>query len=384
MLHRRGRAVWLAVLAAAAVLGTACASQAGSVSTRGIHVAGNRLMDGGRTVVLHGADRSGTEYACIQNDGIYDGPDPTNDDSQLPLMQKWGVNSINLGLNEDCWLNVNTGGIKPAYVGSDYIKAIVHETQSAERYGIHPIIALFWEAPGAKKAGGQIAMPDADHAPAFWRSVAETFKNDPDVIFRLKEEPFPAGNTDTAAAWSCWKNGDVQYGRSGNVSSRHPNCHEGYPAVGMQSMINIIRATGATNVIQVPGVEYANSMTDFLKPAYLVKDTLAQPQLMGVVDVYPEMNSCGSVSCYGHEYAPVIRRMPFMAGEIGEGAGNPPSCPTTAVNALMGWFDAHHAGYGAWDWDTWGGCLQLISSYTTGAPAGAWGHLYRSHLTSLG
>lgn len=377
----------LAVAASIAGLSTACASDAGTAglaaAARGVHVAGNRLVDGGRTIVLHGADRAGTEYACIQGFGIFDGPDPTNDDSQLPLMKKWGVTSVNVGLNEDCWLDVNTRGIKSAYVGSAYAKAIVHETKTAEQYGIHPIIALFWEAPGGKKAGGQIAMPDADHAPAFWRSVAQTFKGDPNVIFRLKEEPFPAGNTDSAAAWRCWKNGDVQYGRSGQVSSRHANCHEGYPAVGMQSLINIIRSTGARNVIQVPGVQYANSMTDFLTAAYRVKDTLGSQQLMGVVDVYPKTNPCGSTACYSREYGPVIKRMPFMAGEIGEGAGNPPSCPTTAVSALMGWFDKHRAGYGAWDWDTWGGCLQLISSYKTGAPDGAWGRLYHNHLASL-
>jgi hypothetical protein len=150
----------------------------------------------------------------------------------------------------------------------------------------------------------------------------------------------------------------------------------------MQSLINIIRSTGASNVIQVPGVQYANSMSDFLNPAYRVRDTLSHPQLVADVDVYPESNACGSVACYVREYQPVIAKMPFMAGEIGEGTTSN-RCPTTKVDALMRWLDSHHASYAAWDWDTWGGCLQLIGNYSTGAPNGNWGRDYHSHLTTL-
>ena len=36
---------------------------------------GNKLFDGkGQQVKLHGVNRSGTEYACIQGWGIFDGP----------------------------------------------------------------------------------------------------------------------------------------------------------------------------------------------------------------------------------------------------------------------------------------------------------------------
>ena len=42
----------------------------------GLRVSGNRLVDGNDTVVhLHGINRSGTEYACVQGWGIFDGPD---------------------------------------------------------------------------------------------------------------------------------------------------------------------------------------------------------------------------------------------------------------------------------------------------------------------
>ncbi|MBV9279631.1 MAG: hypothetical protein JOZ41_06080, partial [Chloroflexi bacterium] len=93
--------------------------------------------------------------------------------------------------------------------------------------------------------------------------------------------------------------------------------------------------------------------------------------------------TCGSVACYGAEYAPVIAQMPFLAGEFGESVDGS-DCTTGGVDALMGWFDQQGAGYSAWDWDTWGGCLQLITDYTTGDPNGNWGTDYRAHVLSLG
>jgi len=108
-------------------------------------------------------------------------------------IRSWGNNAVTLGLNEDCWLGIN--GVSSAYGGANYINAIRHEVATLEASGIYPVLSLFWEAPGLAQAMGQTAMPDNDHAPAFWQSVANTFKNDPKVIFRLKEEPYPAGNT---------------------------------------------------------------------------------------------------------------------------------------------------------------------------------------------
>lgn len=332
----------------------------------GLHVSGNRLVDStGKQVILRGANRSGTEYACIQGWGIFDGPNVTNDDASIPPMKAWGMNGVNIGLNEDCWLGIN--GVSSAYGGTNYQNAIVHYVQTIEANGMYPVISLFWEAPGTQQATDQIAMPDADHATAFWQAVANTFKSDPAVVFRLKEEPFPAGNSDTAAAWKCWRDGGSA-------------CSEGFATVGMQSLVNTIRATGATNVIQVPGIQYANTMTQFLT----YKPTDSINNLMAVVDVYPDMNPCGNTTCYNTYYAPIINQMPFMAGEFGESV-NGNICGTTNSTTLMNWFDAHNSGYFAWTWDTWGttcGDLSLILSYN-GTPKSPNGTNYQSHLLAL-
>ena len=117
---------------------------------------------------------------------------------------------------------------------------------------------------------------------------------------------------------------------TGNVShcnEKSTNNSISYSTVGMQSLLNIVRGTGATNVVQVPGVQYANMMActtsgsptscGFLQPGVRVTDTLSSPQLMADVDVYPDYNPCNSTSCYSATYGPVIAQMPFEAGETG-------------------------------------------------------------------
>src|SRR4029453_16084704 len=60
---------------------------AGSAPT-GLHVVGRQLLDGAnRAVILHGINRSGTEYACIQGWGFFDGP---SDRASVDAFAAWG------------------------------------------------------------------------------------------------------------------------------------------------------------------------------------------------------------------------------------------------------------------------------------------------------
>jgi len=59
------------------------------------------LVDaGGARVVLHGVDRSGTEYQCVQGHEIFDGP---SDQASITAMKSWGINAVRVPLNEACW-----------------------------------------------------------------------------------------------------------------------------------------------------------------------------------------------------------------------------------------------------------------------------------------
>src|SRR3989442_3441625 len=142
-----------------------------------ISVSGNHLINGsGQTIRLLGVNRSGTEYACIQGWGLFDGP---SDATSVAAMAAWHIDAVRIPLNEDCWLNIN--GVNPSYGGAAYQSAIQSYLKPLHQYGPYGNVDLHWKAPGITKATGQQGMPDADHAPAFWTSVANGFQSDPAV-----------------------------------------------------------------------------------------------------------------------------------------------------------------------------------------------------------
>ena len=159
-----------------------------------LHVSGNKLVNAsGQTVLLHGVDRSGTEYACVQGNGIFDGP---NDQASITAMKNWGVNAVRVPLNEACW-NAESY-VNSAYAGSNYINAIKAYVSLLNANGMVAILDLHWtdgaySGPGAGCSSAQATcqkpMPDAAQAIPFWTSVANTFKGNNAVIFVLFNEP---------------------------------------------------------------------------------------------------------------------------------------------------------------------------------------------------
>ena len=72
-------------------------------------MSGNQLLNGkNQPVHLHGVNYSGTEFACIQGWGIFDGP---SDNAMVIALAAWHVNVVHMGLNEDCVLGIN--GVAP-------------------------------------------------------------------------------------------------------------------------------------------------------------------------------------------------------------------------------------------------------------------------------
>src|SRR5579859_271748 len=265
--------------------------------TPSLSVIGNRLVDSnGKTVVPHGVNRSGTEYACVQWGGPFDGP---SDDTSVAAIASWHTNVVRLGLNEDCWLGINgmpVGGLTAAQYQTD----IKNYVGLLHAHGLYAILELHWSAPGTSVATGQNPMPDADHSVAFWTGVANVFKNDPATIFDLFNEPYPDNNSDSTAAWTCWRDG----GNCSGVS---------YLVAGMQTLTNAVRSTGSSNVIMLGGVQYANALSQWLqyRPTDSVNQTAAS------FHVY-NFNSCDTAACWDSKVAPVASVAPVVSGEIGE------------------------------------------------------------------
>src|SRR5947209_15990196 len=181
--------------AAITTLRSPTSARAASVPT-GLHVVGNQIMDGsGHVFVPHGVDRMGTEYACRAAGANVDFDGPV-DQASVSAMLTWGVNSVRVPLNEDCWLGIN-GEPANGKTVQQYQTDIMNWVSLLNQNGLVVILDLHWNNNGTNQSLGQEPMPDMDHAPAFWTSVANAFKSNSSVIFDLYNEPYPGFNNAT-------------------------------------------------------------------------------------------------------------------------------------------------------------------------------------------
>lgn len=326
-------------------------------SVSGLHVSSNKLVNSsGQVVPLRGVDKDGAEYMCLSSGGtaVFDGPTDANDISN---MGSWAIDIVRLPVNEQCWLGIN-GLPAASYSAATYISTIVSYVNALTAANIAVIIDLQWAAPGTTQSNQLTPMPDADHAGAFWTSVANTFKTNSSVLFDLFNEPYPDSNQDTTAAWICLRDG----GTCPSVS---------YSAAGMQSLVTAIRATGATNVIMSPGIQFTNSLTQWL--TYKPVDNTGN--LIASWHSYASQ-ICNSQTCWDTYILPVINSVPVIAGEIGES-----DCAHSYIDTLMAYMDSKGGNYLGWAWNTYdcSSFPSLISEYPGATPTG-FGVGLRDHL----
>jgi len=224
---------------------------------------------------------------------------------------------------------------------------------------------------GSRKATRRVPMPDERYAPAFWASVANAFKGDPAVIFDLFNEPYPNRNTDSAASWKC-----VLDGSAGGTCKGFT-----YPAAGMQQLLDVVRATGATNVTMVGGPRYAGDLDRWLQ--YAPVDP--RGQLAASIHIYwntpsqPDYSPCYSSSCWSSVLAPLSAKVPIVVGEFGE-----LDCGDSLYPPFLTFADHYGISYLGWAWFV-GSCTgepSLIRDYS-GTPT-AYGIGCERHLASSG
>jgi endoglucanase len=317
-----------------------------------LKVVQNQLQDASGTQVhLTGVNRSGTEYACIQGWGVFDGP---SDDSSVAAIASWGANAVRIGLNEDCWLGIN--GVSPQYSGAAYRQAITDYVQRLHRHGLYAVVALMWAAPGANQATWQEAMADRDHALTFWSSVAAEFRDDQATLFELYGEP-------SWLSWPCWVDGCTFSDKYGD-----------WRTAGMAEMLQAVRQKGAHNVVLVSGINYANDLSSWL--AYAPHDP--DHQLAASFHLYGD-NSCRDSACWDAGAREVAMRVPVVTSELGESAAGT-NCGHSFVDRYVSYAHSNGISYLAWVWDSWNRCSTLITDYI-GTPT-VFGAAYRSLLLS--
>lgn len=332
---------------------TLAPSSTSSAAGPWIGVSGNRLVDrNGKTVRLLGVNRSSADYECLKGERVFEGP---TDWASVQAMKSWRINVVRIPLNESCWLGI--GEVAPAVSGEAYRAAIRGYVEELERAGLYVILDLHWAAPGAHTATGLIPLPDAEHTPDFWRSLATEYRNDRSVIFDLYNEPHDV-------TWECWSGPCKTYDK----------WFGWYQSVGLPELLAVVRSTGARQPVMLGGLNWAADLRGWL--AHLPEDPAkAIVAANHTYDYAPCYSACRKALIR------VARKFPVVTGELGER-----DCRHRYVDPYMRWADAHGISYLGWAWDageewTCDGGPSLIRDYS-GAPT-RFGVGFRRHLQQL-
>lgn len=248
-----------------------------------VSVRGNRLVDAaGNLLQLRGISFSGFEFVAI---GGWSPADPSGGQAGQPngprwsAVTAWHANTVRFTLNETSWLGltcIDTDGVtRLGDPGGNYRAAISRQVQEANAAGLYVIIELHWAAPGTACPMVQTQMANADHSIDFWTSVATAFKGNSAVIFSLYNEPFFFGLGAAQDPWTAlMSGGTLDYFPATSATSNYRNIDGAWKSVGMQALLDAVRATGAGNVVLVGGVEFSNNVSGWL--AHMPSDPLNQ------------------------------------------------------------------------------------------------------------
>eukprot|EP01113_Clastostelium_recurvatum_P009852 TRINITY_DN147_c0_g1_i2.p1 TRINITY_DN147_c0_g1~~TRINITY_DN147_c0_g1_i2.p1 ORF type:complete len:323 (+),score=63.48 TRINITY_DN147_c0_g1_i2:162-1130(+) len=285
-----------------------CAMVGVSLAKGPYKVVGNKVVDAdGKDHMFMGVDRCSLEWM------------PTGDHisaQDFRLMASWGSNTVRVPLNQDYWLK------GAANYSANYNQTVYQAVQWAHQAGLTVILDLHWSDKGdlSNIHEGQQRMADKNSV-TFWQEVAQMYKNDPEVLFELYNEPHDV-------SWDVWLNG----GDSG----------DGFTVSGMQELYNTVRATGANNLVVVGGLNWAFDLSGVA--THRVKGT-------GIIyNTHPYNYGGKQPSDWDAAFGYLSATDPVMATEFGDN-----DCSPSYYTSFVAYAKAKGIMWTAWAWYP-GGC----------------------------
>lgn len=252
-------------------------------ATPELEVKGNRLVSkaDGREVWLQGVAIASLEWSA--------GGDHVRE-SVAHALTEWHANVIRLALGSKFWFGVgpwqNDKGVK--------YRALVDEVvRQCEQKGAWVVIDLH-----------EYRAAEQRHAD-FWRDVATRYANHPGVIFGLLNEPHDV-------SWEVWRNGgwvtDKPKAKAGVAAENAEPVKSGV-SVGMQRLVDVVRKTGARNVVTAGGLDWGYDLSGVLA-GFALTDAGGNG-IMYESHVYPwkrEWQRC---------FLDAAAKVPILIGEVG-------------------------------------------------------------------
>ena len=319
-----------AVLSASLGLVAGCTSlqnRAAGNAPLPLKVVGTKILNSqGQPVLLRGVNTASMEWSSDGQGHILETVDTA--------IHEWQVNIIRLPLTQDRWF-----GQAPEQTdgGKSYRELIQQIVDICTTNRCYIILDLHWsDCNEWGKNIGQHSMPDSNSV-AFWKDFAPVYANHPAVIFDLYNEPHDV-------SWEVWLHGGTITDQPNN--RRQMRDPKTFQAVGMQALLDTVRATGAKNVVIAGGLDWAYDFSGILEGRQLF-----DPHGNGVIyanHCYDSKND--SVDAWIAKMETASAKFPVIVSEFGGNAG--PGKVDPSDNWLLHVLKAleeHRWSWTAWD-----------------------------------
>jgi endoglucanase len=293
-----------------------------------LHTEGNRVLDaGGKPVRLYGVNIASLEWS---NGGDH------LPESVTTAISDWKVNCIRLPFAQDRWF----GRVPDQSDGGAAYRTCVDKiVDICAKARVYIDLDLHWSDCGqwADRGGnpGQHNLPDTNSI-AFWQDAAVRYRNHPNVIFGLYNEPHDV-------SFAVWRDGGTVTDKPAHWNPDQRSVV--FAGVGMQTLYDTVRMTGATNVVTVSGLDWGFDLSGVLG-GYAISGT----NLVYETHPYPFKGTN-----WDYYFGDVSRKFPVFVGEWGFGGRFGRTNDLEYAGRLMDYTREHDLHWTAWDLHTTAG-----------------------------
>ncbi|PMS15502.1 hypothetical protein C0Z18_27090 [Trinickia dabaoshanensis] len=202
--------------------------------------------------------------------------------SELAAIRAFGADTIRFQIGQPA-----LDPVSPLY-DSTYLSQVVGAIQTARQAGFVVMIMMQDEAISGDPHPHPLPTAETQ---TDWDLLAAQFGSDRGVVFELYNEP---NLPDTSTNWQLWLNGGTAL-------------NETTPSIGMQPLINHLRANGAQNVFVLDGLQLGKTLNGL--PA------VADPLNRLVYAVHPYQNGSANESQWDTQFGQASSRVPVWADE---------------------------------------------------------------------
>jgi len=207
-------------------------------------------------------------------------------------LDEWKANIIRLPIDEKFWFGHGNGqepGDETNY--RTLVDAVVRLVAAR---GAHVILDLH-----------SFGAPTQVHV-AFWQDAAKRYGNNPAVLFELFNEPH-------GISWKVWRDGGDFNSGDHIVADEGAAENDikviGNTSTGMQALVDVVRATGAQNIVIVGGVDWSYDLTGVVDGFAL--DDRGGNGMIYVSHVYPWKSG------WEKKFLVAAKRFPIIITEVG-------------------------------------------------------------------